>query len=141
VNLSRDEGTEILSDGITEELINALTGIEGLHVIAQTSAFHFKSATSDIRAIGKRLGVRTILEGSVRRDADRLRVTAQLISVVDGCHLWSQRFDRRMRDLFELQEEIACAIVSALRVNLVGGRLTTQYGNETETYSLYLEGR
>lgn len=140
VNLNRDEDNEILSDGLTDELINALTEVEGLHVVARTSAFHFKGGNADIRTVGARLGVRSILEGSVRRAGDRLRITAQLINIADGCHLWSQRFDRRMTDLFDLQEEIAHAIVAALRVKLAGGMATRQH-YDSETYSVYLEGR
>ena len=112
INLNRDEENEILSDGITEELINALSQVQGLQVVARTSAFHFKGKTDDIRTVGTRLGVQTILEGSLRRSGDRLRVTAQLINVADGYHLWSERFDHRMTDLFDLQEEIADAIVN-----------------------------
>jgi serine/threonine-protein kinase len=141
VNLNRDQENEILSDGLTEELINALTEVEGLHVAARTSAFYFKGRTDDIRTIGSRLGVRTILEGSLRRAGDRLRVSAQLIGIDDGCHLWSERFDRRMTDIFDLQEEIARSIVGALRVKLAGGRITRQFDQDPETYSLYLEGR
>ena len=141
VNLNRDEENEILSDGLTEELINALAGLEGLQVVARTSAFQFKGKTADIRTVGRRLGVRTILEGSLRRAGDRLRVTAQLINVADGCHLWSERFDRSITDIFDLQEEIARAIVQALRLRLGQGMITRQYSRDLETYTLYLEGR
>jgi TolB-like protein len=141
LNLNRDEENEILSDGLTEELINALTRVEGLHVVARTSAFQFKGKTADVRTVGRQLGVRTILEGSLRRAGDRLRVTAQLINVADGCHLWSERFDRRMTDVFELQEEIARAIAEALSVKLGLERITTAYGTDPETYALFLEGR
>lgn len=141
VNLNRDDKNEILSDGLTEELINALTRLEGLHVVARTSAFQFKDKPGDVREVGARLGVQTILEGSVRRTGDRLRVTAQLIDVADGCHLWSERVDRRMQDLFEVQEEIARTIVETLRVKLVGGPVTRPYTKDLETYALYLEGR
>ena len=141
VNVNRDEETEILGDGLTEELINALARVDGLQVVARTSVFHFKGQTGDVRDVGARLGVGTILEGSVRRAGERLRITAQLISVADGCHLWSERFDRRMTDLFDLEEEIARAIVEALRVKLAAPRLTGQYCRDIETYSLYLEGR
>ena len=140
-NLNRDEENEILSDGLSEELITALSQIEGLRVVARTSAFHFKGKTGDVRAVGARLGVQTVLEGSVRRAGERLRVAAQLINVADGCHLWSQRFDRRMEDVFEVEEEIARAIVAALRVKLAGDRVTRQYSQDLETYALYLEGR
>ncbi len=141
INMNRDEENEILSDGLTEELINALAQVEGLHVVARTSAFHFKGKTADIRTVGRQLGVRTILEGSLRRAGDRLRVTAQLINAADGCHLWSERFDRNMTDLFDLQEDIARAIVQALQVKLGMGRITRQYGEDLETHAVYLEGR
>ena len=140
-NLNRDEPNDIFSDGLTEELINALTQVEGLHVVARTSAFHFKGKSDDIRAIAAELGVRTILEGSVRQSGDRLRITAQLINASDGCHIWSQRYDKRLEDVFDLQEEIARGIVDTLRVRLGGHRITRQYGADLETYMLYLEGR
>jgi adenylate cyclase len=141
VNFNRDEESEVFSDGLTEELTNALAQVPSLHVAARTSAFYFKGKTGDVRAIGASLGVRTVLEGSVRRADDCLRITAQLISTEDGYHLWSQRYDRRMQDVFELQEEIARSIVEALRVNLSGVRIPQRYGQDFETYALYLEGR
>ncbi|MCX6626113.1 MAG: tetratricopeptide repeat protein [Candidatus Solibacter sp.] len=140
-NLDRDEQNEIFSDGLTEELINALAQVEGLQVVARTSVFHFKGKTGDARAIGARLGARTLVEGSVRRADDRLRITAQLINAADGCHLWSQRFDRRAGDVFEIQEEIAQSIVAALRVKLTGHTLIRQHGRDFEAFALYLEGR
>ena len=103
---------------MAEEIINALTHIPGLKVIARTSAFAFKGQNIDIRRIAEALGVAHILEGSVRTSGDRLRVTAQLITAADGSHLWSERYDRKMADVFELQDEIAQAIATALRVEL-----------------------
>jgi TolB-like protein/Flp pilus assembly protein TadD len=141
VNLNRDEENEIFSDGLTEELINALAQVEGLQVVARTSAFHFKGKNPDIRTVGAKLGVRTVLEGSVRRSAERLRITAQLINAADGCHLWSQRYDRRVEDVFDVQEELAQGIVNALRARLTGERITRQYGRDLAAYTLYLEGR
>jgi TolB-like protein len=141
VNVNRDEENEIFSDGLTEELISALAQVQGLRVVARTSAFHFKGRTADVRSIGSALGARTVLEGSVRRADDRLRITAQLINAADGCHLWSQQYDRRIEDVFELQEEIARAVVDELRVRLAGNRITRQYSSDAETYTLYLEGR
>jgi TolB-like protein/tetratricopeptide (TPR) repeat protein len=141
LNLNRDEENEILSDGITEELINALSQVPGLQVVARTSAFYFKGKTDDIRTIGARLGVQTILEGSLRRSGDRLRITAQLINVTDGYHIWSERFDHRITDLFDLQEEIADAIVTALQMKLGPARVAGQSIRDDETYELYLEGR
>lgn len=140
-NLNQDQQGEIFSDGLTEELINALTHVHGLQVAARTSTFRFKGKTGDARAIGSRLGVRALLEGSVRREDDRLRITTQLINVDDGCHLWSRRYDRGNEDVFEIQEEIANSIAEALRGTLAGGRIGRSYDSDFETYALYLEGR
>ncbi len=140
-NLNHDETNEIFSDGLTEELINALAQVEGLQVVARTSAFRFKGKTGDARAIAAQLGACTILEGSVRRADDRLRITAQLIDAADGCHVWSQHYDRRMRDVFELQDEIARSIAGALRIRLAGNAVIRPYGTDLDTYTLYLEGR
>jgi TolB-like protein len=141
VNMSRSEADEVLSDGLTEELIGALTRVRGLHVIARTSSFHFKGTHDDVRTVAARLGVRTILEGSVRRSGERLRIAAQLIDATDGCHLWSERYDRRAEDLLDLQDEIARAITDALRVELIGPAADRQYPHDAATYELYLEGR
>jgi serine/threonine-protein kinase len=119
-NTNRDADDEYFSDGLAEEIINALTQISGLKVIARTSAFAFKGKNEDIRRIAQALGVTNVLEGSVRRAGSRLRVTAQLIHAADGAHLWSQRYDRELTDVFALQDEIAAAIVGALRVKLTG---------------------
>src|SRR5712692_2285602 len=120
VNLNRDEETDFFSDGLTEELINALAQVENVRVISRTSAFHFKGKTEDIRTVGQRLQVNTVLEGSVRRAGNRVRITAQLVSVADGSHLWSQRFDRELKDIFDVQDEVARAILDTLRVKLAG---------------------
>ena len=117
-NMSRDADDEYFSDGLAEEIINALTQISGLKVIARTSAFAFKGKNEDIRKIAEALGVTNVLEGSVRRAGNRLRVTAQLIHAADGTHLWSQRYDSEMTDVFAVQDEIAAAIVGALKVKL-----------------------
>lgn len=109
---------EWFSDGLTEEIINALTQIPGLKVIARTSAFAFKGKHEDIRRIAEALGVAHILEGSVRKAGNRIRVTAQLITAADGSHLWSERYDREMADVFDIQDEIAQAIVTVLRTKL-----------------------
>ena len=119
-NMGGDKEDEYFSDGLAEEIINFLAHIPRLKVTARTSAFAFKGKAEDIRKIASALGVATILEGSVRRSGSRLRVTAQLINAEDGYHLWSQRFDRQMSDLFDLQDEIAQAIASALEVKLSG---------------------
>jgi serine/threonine-protein kinase len=115
-NMSRDVDDEYFSDGLAEEIINALVKIPGLKVIARTSAFAFKGQNTDIRRIADVLGVANILEGSVRRAGNRIRVTAQLITAADGSHLWSERYDRQMEDLFAMQDEIAAAIASELKV-------------------------
>jgi serine/threonine-protein kinase len=117
-NISRDPDDEYFGDGLAEEIINALAQIPGLKVIARTSAFAFKGQHTDIRRIAEALGVTTVLEGSVRRSGNRLRVTAQLIAAVDGTHMWSQRYDRELADVFDVQDEIAQAIASALKVKL-----------------------
>jgi serine/threonine-protein kinase len=117
-NMSRDPEDEYFSDGLAEEIINLLAQLPGLKVIARTSAFAFKGRNEDIRRIAETLGVTTILEGSVRRAGSRIRVMAQLIQASDGAHLWSQRYDREMADIFEVQDEISAAIASALKVKL-----------------------
>jgi serine/threonine-protein kinase len=117
-NMSGDKENEYFSDGLAEEIINVLAHIPGLKVIARTSAFAFRGKEQDIRQIAEALGVSTILEGSVRRAGNRIRVTAQLINAEDGSNVWSERYDREMADLFALQDEIAGAIAAALRTKL-----------------------
>jgi serine/threonine-protein kinase len=122
--LSRDPDDEYFCDGLAEELINELARIDDLKVVARTSAFSFKGKNVDIAHIGNVLNVNTILEGSVRKSGDRLRITAQLINAADGYHIWSQRYDREMRDVFELQDEITLAVVGALKSKLLGDEKT-----------------
>jgi serine/threonine protein kinase/tetratricopeptide (TPR) repeat protein len=142
VNMSGDKEQEYFSDGLAEEIINALAQISGLKVIARTSAFAFKAKNEDIRRIAEVLGVDNILEGSVRRSGNRLRITAQLIGAADGSHLWSERYDREMTDIFAIQDEISRAITEKLRVQLVGGRpWVKQHTENAEAYNLYLKGR
>src|ERR1700733_8425195 len=117
-NLSGDKEQEYFSDGLAEEIINALAQIAGLKVIARTSAFVFRGQNTDIRRIAETLGVGHILEGSVRRSGNRIRVTAQLITARDGLHLWSERYDRELADVFAVQDEISAAISAALNVKL-----------------------
>jgi len=117
-NMSADPENEFFADGITEEIINALTQIEGLRVAARTSAFTFKGKHVDLRIVGERLNVNTVLEGSVRKAGNRVRIMAQLINVADGYHLWSERYDRELQDIFEVQDDIAKAIADRLRVTL-----------------------
>ncbi|MBI3872569.1 MAG: protein kinase [candidate division Zixibacteria bacterium] len=144
VNMSADPENEYFSDGLSEDLITALSKLEGLRVVSRTSAFSFKGKDTDIRRIGEQLNVRTVLEGSVRRAGNRLRVTAQLINVADGFHLWSERYDREMSDVFAVQDEIAQRIVTALKVKLISRdveRLVEPATENLEAYHLYLQGR
>jgi len=118
VNMSGDKENEYFSDGLAEEILNALTKLAGLKVVARTSAFAFKDRNEDVRGMGETLGATHVLEGSVRKAGSRVRVTAQLIATVDGCHLWSERYDREMIDIFAIQDEISEAIVNVLRLKL-----------------------
>jgi serine/threonine protein kinase/Tfp pilus assembly protein PilF len=138
-NMGGDKENEYFSDGLAEEIINFLAQIPGLKVTARTSAFAFKGKTEDIRKIAGALGVATVLEGSVRRSGSRIRVTAQLINAHDGYHLWSQRYDREMADLFDLQDEIAQSIASALHLKLAG--TPAQYKPSLPAYEALLKAR
>jgi TolB-like protein len=143
-SMSADPDDEFFADGMTEEIINALAQIDHLHVVARTSAFSFKGKYIDVRVIGKLLNVRTVLLGSVRRADYRLRITAQLVNVEDGYHLWSQRYDRELKDIFEIQDEIARSIAERLKVTLQGGRqdrLVKAGTKNLEAYSMYVKGR
>jgi serine/threonine-protein kinase len=141
-NMSGDKEQEYFSDGLAEEIINALAQLPGLKVTARTSAFAFRGKEQDIRRIGEALGVRNILEGSVRRSGSRLRVTAQLISVADGYHLWSERFEREVTDVFAVQDEITAAVTSALRGKLTGKPDETRaYEPNLAAWEAYLRGR
>jgi TolB-like protein/Tfp pilus assembly protein PilF len=143
VNMSPDPENEYFGDGLAEELINALTQLKGLHVAARTSAFTFRGRETDIREIGKKLDVSTVLEGSVRKAGNRLRITAQLINIADGYHLWSERYDREMDNIFAIQDEITTAIVEQLKVELVGKQKETivkRFTENLEAYDLYLKG-
>ncbi len=143
-NMSDDPGYEYFSDGMTEEIIDALTRLKNLRVAARTSSFAFKGRPADIGEVGTQLNVATVLEGSVRKVGDRLRTTAQLVKVADGYHLWSERYDRELEDVFAIQDEIAGAIADKLQVELLGteekGLVKPQTEN-LEAYSLYLKGR
>jgi len=143
INMSADVENEFFVDGITEEIINALSQIENLRVAARSSAFSFKGKQVALQVIGGRLNVRTVLEGSVRRAGNRLRISAQLVNVADGYHLWSERYDREMRDIFEVQDEIAGSIAQRLKVTLKSDRQPSERaGTENlEAYQLYLKGR
>jgi serine/threonine protein kinase/Flp pilus assembly protein TadD len=144
VNMSNDAENEYFSDGIAEEIINALTKVQALRVASRTSAFAFKGKNEDIGEIGRKLKVGTVLEGSVRKAGSRLRVTAQLVGVADGSNLWSERYDRQLEDVFEIQDEIAGNIVKALRVVLTEGEkraIEKAPTENVEAYDYYLRGR
>ncbi len=143
-NMSADPEQEYFCDGMTEEIINALTHVEGLRVVARTSSFVFKDKREDIRDIGKKLKVKTLLEGSVRKVDNRLRISAQLVNVADGYHLWSERYDRDMEDIFAIQDEISLAIVEKLKVKLLGkekAAIVKRHTESPDAYNLYLKGR
>jgi serine/threonine-protein kinase len=142
-NLSADPENEYFSDGMTEEIINALSQVPTLRVAARTSSFGFKEKNMTIPRLGRELQVSTVLEGSVRRAGSKLRITAQLINAADGYHLWSERYDREMADVFAIQEEIAQAIVGTLKVKLLGREdapIVKLGTADLEAYHLYLQG-
>ena len=144
VDLSEAKDQEYFCDGMTEEIIDALARVRGFHVAARSSAFAFKNKQQDIREIGRKLNVGAVLEGSVRKSGNRLRVTAQLNNVTDGYHLWSETYEREMKDIFALQDEISRAIVSTLRVQLgETGKapLVTPSTGNLDAYNLYLQAR
>ena len=139
--LGADPDDECFADGLTDELITALTRVAGLKVVARTSSFKFKGRADDIRGIGSTLRVETVLEGSVRRQKDVLRIHAQLVNVADGCHLWAAKYERRLTAVFQVQEEIAAAIVSALKMEVPRQVAATSRVVVPEAHSLYLKGR
>lgn len=144
VNIGADPEEEYFSDGLTEELINGFANVEGLRVTSRTSVYALGGEPLDIRAIGQKLNVEIILEGSVRKEGERLRITPQLINVADDSHLWSTTYDRDMRDIFDIQEEISRAVVNALKVELAGTGerwLVSRPTENLEAYNLYLKGR
>ena len=141
-NLSADKENEYFSDGLAEEIINALTKMPGLKVTARTSAFFFRGKDMKLADIARELGVAHVLEGSVRKAGNRIRVTAQLIKAADGFHLWSERYDRELTDVFAIQDEIASAIVNQLQVNLTGGTAPApKRPAHVAAYEAVLEGR
>ena len=143
VNMSADPENEYFSDGISEEILNALTRVDGLQVTARTSSFSFKGKNEDVREIGRKLGVASVLEGSVRKAGKRLRITAQLINTADGYHVWSEVYDSDLEDIFEVQDEISLKIVNRLRENFDAARqnIVKQPTENLEAYNLYLKGR
>lgn len=144
VNMSDDKDNEFFSDGLSEELLNVLAQVDGLRVAARTSSFHFKGKNEDLRSVADKLGVEHLLEGSVRKSGNRIRVTAQLIKADDGFHLWSDTYDYEVDDVFRIQDEISLAVVDALKVSLLGQdreRITRRATTSVEAHSLYLRGR
>jgi TolB-like protein/DNA-binding winged helix-turn-helix (wHTH) protein len=144
LNLSSDKDQEFFSDGITEEITSALAKVPGLAVIGRTSAFQFKGVNRDMRAIGKALGVKNLIEGSVRKDGDEVRISAHLVRVADGADLWTENYDRKLTGIFAVQEDIATAIAGALRVPLglkQGESLVSDRTYDPDTYQQYLQAR
>ena len=142
--MSADPDQEYFCEGMAEELIDALAKLDGLRVVARTSSFQFKGQSPDLRDVGHKLNVRTVLEGSVRKVGDRLRVNAQLINAEDGYLLWSERYDRDMDDIFAVQDDIARTVVEKLKVKLLGiseETLVKRPTDNLEAYTLYLQGR
>src|SRR5215469_1653129 len=144
INMSSDLENEFFADGITEEIINALAQIKDLRVVARSSAFTFKGKYIDPRVVGEQLSVRTILEGSVRKSGNRIRIAVQLINAADGFHVWLERYDREMEDVFAIQDEIARSIAERLKIALeikVEGPLVRTSTKNLEAYQLYIKGR
>jgi len=144
INMSADPENEYFSDGISEEILNALTKVEGLQVTARTSSFSFKGKNEDVRQIGNKLGVATVLEGSVRKSGKKMRITAQLINTADGYHIWSENYDSDLEDIFQVQDEISVKIVNRLKENFAGKKqehIVTQPTENLDAYNLYLKGR
>jgi TolB-like protein len=141
VNMSPDPDQEYFSDGLSEEILNLLAKIPELKVIARTSSFAFKGKNEDMRVIGETLGVTTLLEGSVRKSGDTVRITAQLIDVADGTHLWSETYDRTMTDIFATQDDVAAAIIDALQIHVGGNPTRGRPTDNSEAYTLFLKAR
>ena len=144
-NLSSDPENEYFSDGMTEEIINALSKIEGLKVTARTSSFVFKNARKDVRHIGNELGVSLVLEGSVRKSGDKVRITTQLVRTDNGFHIWSENFDRKLDDIFALQDEISLLVAEKIRENFghiyIQDSLVKPQTTNIQSYDLFLKGR
>lgn len=142
VNMSSDAENEYFSDGLSEELLNGLAKIEGMQVAGRTSSFSFKGKNEDLRVVAEQLGVKHILEGSVRKDGNTLRITAQLIQADNGFHLWSETYDREIESVFAIQEEITRKVVAELKVRLLPQeeiRLTERPTEDIEAFNAYLE--
>jgi TolB-like protein len=141
VNMSSDPEQEYFSDGISEEILNVLAKVKGLRVAGRTSSFAFKDRNEDLRQIGDTLGVDHILEGSVRRSGDQIRITAQLIHVEDGFHMWSETYDRQFIDIFAIQDEISAAILQQLKTQLLDGQIIAVARADTAAFDLYLQAQ
>src|SRR5262249_32588645 len=144
VNLSSDKENEYFSDGITEDLITALSKVSGLHVAARTSSFAFKGKNEPMENIGAQLHVDAVLEGSVSKVGNRVRITAQLINTADGYHLWSDSYDRELQDIFAIRSQVAQTVAQALQVTLAVGerqKIEQKPTEDVEAYQLYLKGR
>jgi len=140
VNMSSDKEQEYFSDGLSEELLNLLAQVPELRVIARTSSFSFKGREVDVATIARTLNVANVLEGSVRKSGDTLRITAQLVRTSDSSHLWSQTYDRRMTDVFKVQDEIAAAVVDQLKIQLLGDAPRAR-ATDPKAYAFYLQAR
>ena len=143
-DMSPQKDQDYFCEGMAEELINALTQIKGLKVAARTSAFQYKAQDLDVRRIGEELGVETVLEGSIRKAGNRLRITAQLVKAEDGYHVWSEKYDRDLEDIFAIQDEISLKIVESLKVRLLAKertKLLKRHTEDQEAYNFYLKGR
>jgi len=143
VNVSAETDNEYFCDGLTEELLNALAKIENVKVVARTSAFSLKNKNISVGEIGQLLNVNSILEGSVRRAGNRVRITVQLVNAADGFQLWSEKYDRKMKDIFHIQDEITLAVTDALKVKLFGENkqaVLKRYTENTKAYELFLKG-
>jgi len=143
-DMSAEKDQEYFCDGIAEEIINDLAHVRGLRVAARTSSFSFKGKSEDVRSIGRALGVDTVLEGCIRKAGNQLRITAQLINVADGYHLWSERYDREMKDVFAIQDEIARSIAATLKITLSPKEkdaISKIPTTDLQAYDYYLRGR
>ena len=143
-NMSGDAEQEYFADGISEDIITALSKLSQLFVIARNSSFTFKGRNVNVQEVGRSLGVRYVLEGSVRKSGNRVRITAQLIDATTGGHLWAERFDRELTDIFAVQDDVTQHIVGALALNLTEGdkqRLATEHTDNLEAYDCFLRGR
>ena len=140
-NLAAERENEYFSDGLANEIITALTRVEGLRITARTSSFAFRGKEQDVREVGRRLGVEFLLEGSVQRVGERIRVNAQLVNSSDGFHRWSERYDRSLTDIFAVQDEIAASIVAAFKLKVKSRAIVKKRTANVEAYAAWLQGR